>query len=230
MKTEEGGGGGIKMKAEEGGGGGKAIDKRAALMLLCAAKIAAASMSKAMVVARAEAERRVREAAMSRKRAREALEHVSSVVAKEKARKYKDGLVEGSGSVHVVPNEKTLIEGNGGIVASFAEQIKIENKVAKSSSEVSANLYKVGSREKEGIHESSTKNMALGSPKNGATVPVKVEDGGESPSIINHGTVSQMAGMSKNVASLNNNNAEGEKANGLLPGQLHPVEGQLQHK
>ncbi|GAV68474.1 hypothetical protein CFOL_v3_11977 [Cephalotus follicularis] len=65
------------------------FDNKLALVLLCAAKIASASMGKAVIVARAEAERRVREAALARKRAREALEHVFFLdsKAREKARK-----------------------------------------------------------------------------------------------------------------------------------------------
>ncbi|PRQ42508.1 putative chromatin regulator PHD family [Rosa chinensis] len=52
----------------------KVLDKRLAAVLLCAASIAASSMSKAAAISRAEAERRVREAASARKRAREALD------------------------------------------------------------------------------------------------------------------------------------------------------------
>ncbi|KAM5560898.1 hypothetical protein ABKV19_021833 [Rosa sericea] len=52
----------------------KVLDKRLAAVLLCAASIAASSMSKAVAISRAEAERRVREAALARKRAREALD------------------------------------------------------------------------------------------------------------------------------------------------------------
>ncbi|KAF5739927.1 hypothetical protein HS088_TW12G01141 [Tripterygium wilfordii] len=62
------------------------IDKKLSLALLCAAKIASASMAKAVIVARSEAERRVREAVVAKKRAREALEHVASLD-KEKLRK-----------------------------------------------------------------------------------------------------------------------------------------------
>lgn len=58
----------------------RAIDKKLALVLLCAAKISAASMNKAVIVARAEAERRVREAALARKRAREALDNLALLV------------------------------------------------------------------------------------------------------------------------------------------------------
>ncbi|KAJ8752349.1 hypothetical protein K2173_003985 [Erythroxylum novogranatense] len=55
----------------------KVIDQQMAVTLLCAARIASASMAKAVVVARAEAERRGREAALCRKRAKEALEHLT---------------------------------------------------------------------------------------------------------------------------------------------------------
>lgn len=65
----------------------RVIDKKAAKVLLAAARIAAVSMSKAAVAARAEAERRAKEAAFTRKRAREALEHVAYLVAKEKLKK-----------------------------------------------------------------------------------------------------------------------------------------------
>ncbi|KAK9920077.1 hypothetical protein M0R45_028640 [Rubus argutus] len=54
----------------------KVLDKRLAAVLLCAANISAASMSKAVVTSRAEAEKRVREAAFARKRAREALDRL----------------------------------------------------------------------------------------------------------------------------------------------------------
>lgn len=63
------------------------IDKKAAKILLAAAKIASISMNKAAIAAREEAVRRAKEAAIARKRAKEALEHVAYLEAKEKARK-----------------------------------------------------------------------------------------------------------------------------------------------
>ncbi|XP_022744956.1 uncharacterized protein LOC111295642 [Durio zibethinus] len=63
------------------------VDKKLALALLCAAKIAASSMGKAVTVAWAEADRKVREAALARKRAREALENLLLVTSKDMARK-----------------------------------------------------------------------------------------------------------------------------------------------
>ncbi|GMI84424.1 hypothetical protein like AT1G09520 [Hibiscus trionum] len=67
------------------------IDKKLSLALLCAAKISSSSIEKAVTVAWAEADRKVREAALARKRAREALEHLL-VTRKEKARKENENL------------------------------------------------------------------------------------------------------------------------------------------
>ncbi|KAG8363966.1 hypothetical protein BUALT_Bualt19G0077300 [Buddleja alternifolia] len=76
----------------------KVMDRDAARKLLAAAKIASASMNKAAVAARAEAERRAKEAAFTRKRAKEALEHVAYLVMKEKLRK-KEAMLMGGGEV-----------------------------------------------------------------------------------------------------------------------------------
>ncbi|KAK4802854.1 hypothetical protein SAY86_001057 [Trapa natans] len=61
----------------------RVIDKDSAKVLVAAARIAAATMSKAAHTARIEAERRVKEAALARKRAREALERVAYLSLKE---------------------------------------------------------------------------------------------------------------------------------------------------
>ncbi|CAH2038474.1 unnamed protein product [Thlaspi arvense] len=82
--------------------GGRSVDKSLSEAFLCAAKIAASSMNKAVTAAKCEAERRGREAAVARKRAREALEDVVKLEAKEKARlaipKPKEASVEVSAS------------------------------------------------------------------------------------------------------------------------------------
>ncbi|KAL1558828.1 hypothetical protein AAHA92_09244 [Salvia divinorum] len=75
----------------------RVMDRDAARMLLAAAKIASTSMNKAAVAAKAEAERRVKEAAFTRKRAKEALEHVAHLVHKEKARRRDVGLRDVAG-------------------------------------------------------------------------------------------------------------------------------------
>lgn len=63
---------------------GRAIDKNAARLLLAAGKIASMSMNKAEVAAAMEAERRSKEAAYTKKRAREALDHVVKLMGIEK--------------------------------------------------------------------------------------------------------------------------------------------------
>lgn len=100
------------------------MDGDSARVLLAAAKIAALSMGKAAVAARGEAERRVKEAAYTRKRAREALEHVAYLVGKEKAKRRERPLM--------------VVEASGNTVDG--------------PSEVSARLNAVGLREKERVN------------------------------------------------------------------------------
>ncbi|KDO43435.1 hypothetical protein CISIN_1g025319mg [Citrus sinensis] len=86
----------------------KRIDDKSAAMVLCAAKIASSSMAKAVTVARNEAEKKVRDAALARKKAREALERVGVLITKisnqnnnnNKNNNNKDGgsVVQASGS------------------------------------------------------------------------------------------------------------------------------------
>ncbi|GAB2277321.1 hypothetical protein Dimus_012029 [Dionaea muscipula] len=76
------------------------LDQRSAKALLAAAKIAAGSMSKAAALFRIEAEKRVKEAALSRKMAKESLERVIFLW---------ERLAEGTGEVEVlgsVPPQK----------------------------------------------------------------------------------------------------------------------------
>ncbi|XP_021898924.1 uncharacterized protein LOC110815436 [Carica papaya] len=87
------------------------IDKKLADALLCAAKIASASMGKGVIIARAEAERRVREAAVARKRAKEALEKMSLIYSKE-------GWTKLSGSVH---SEEAVVKKDNGMMKHKCE-------------------------------------------------------------------------------------------------------------
>ncbi|XP_073041613.1 uncharacterized protein [Primulina eburnea] len=90
------------VEFNEGNGGFQVIDRDAARKLLAAAKIASTSMNKAVVAAKSEAERRTKEAAFARKRAKEALEHVAYLVVKEKLSKKEAALSEsGSGACGV---------------------------------------------------------------------------------------------------------------------------------
>lgn len=65
----------------------RVVDMKAAKVLLTAGKIAAGTVNKAALAARVEAERRAKEAAFTRKRAREALEHVAYLTARDKLKK-----------------------------------------------------------------------------------------------------------------------------------------------
>lgn len=76
---------------------GRCIDKDAARLLLCAGKIAANSMSKAEVAAGMEADRRAKESAFTKKRAREALDHVVKLMAIDKKKNNKKLIVASSG-------------------------------------------------------------------------------------------------------------------------------------
>ncbi|XP_062143263.1 uncharacterized protein LOC133850992 [Alnus glutinosa] len=74
------------------------MDAKLASVLLCAARIASASMSRAVIVARADAERKVKEASFAKKRAREALEHLAMVEAREKNSRRKIENENGNGN------------------------------------------------------------------------------------------------------------------------------------
>ncbi|XP_051147156.1 uncharacterized protein LOC127262494 [Andrographis paniculata] len=67
--------------------GFRQLDRESVTILLAAAKIAYASMSRAAVVAKEEADRRAKEAALARKRAKEALEHVAYLLMRENMRR-----------------------------------------------------------------------------------------------------------------------------------------------
>lgn len=75
------------------------MDRDSAKKLVAAAKIASSSMNRAAVAAKAEAERRAREAAVARKRAKEALEHVTCLVMREKLRKKEAAMGSGNGGI-----------------------------------------------------------------------------------------------------------------------------------
>ncbi|KAK7392124.1 hypothetical protein VNO78_20553 [Psophocarpus tetragonolobus] len=53
------------------------LDPRRALVLLCASKVASASLSKSLALARARVDKTSRDAALARKRARDSLDHCS---------------------------------------------------------------------------------------------------------------------------------------------------------
>ncbi|CAA0827258.1 Unknown protein [Striga hermonthica] len=95
--------------------GCRVMDRDAAKKLLAAAKIASMSMNKAVTSAKAEAERRAKEAAYTRKRAKEALEYVAHLVIKEKLRKKETVLARTSG-------------GSGGYVGGGAVIVRMDRE------------------------------------------------------------------------------------------------------
>ncbi|KAF5789722.1 hypothetical protein HanRHA438_Chr09g0386641 [Helianthus annuus] len=85
-------------RVESRNNGGRVVDRidlNAARLLLAAGKIAAMSMNKAEVAAANEAERRAKEAAYTRKRAREALDHVVRLMVKEKSDQKVNNVIAG---------------------------------------------------------------------------------------------------------------------------------------
>ncbi|XP_059652199.1 uncharacterized protein LOC132299528 [Cornus florida] len=151
----------------------KAIDEKAARVLLAAAKIAAVSMNKAAVVVRQEAEKRAKEAAFARKRAREAMEHIAVLAVKEKLESREVVSAEILGSGNVGAQEKNQMGGNADSVGNQigsqygAEEIDV-------ASEVLASLNAVELREKERLQEFMAQNAVTGSPSCG--VPMSVND------------------------------------------------------
>lgn len=88
---------------------GRCIDKEAARLLLCAGKIAANSMSKAELAAGMEADKRAKEAAFTKKRAREALDHVVKLMAIEKKKNTKKLIVASSGFNKIVDYNSSVV-------------------------------------------------------------------------------------------------------------------------
>ncbi|KAL7237722.1 hypothetical protein ACSBR2_003927 [Camellia fascicularis] len=194
-----------KVEDEVGKGGDgncQEIDLKAAKVLLVAARIAAASMSKAAVTARAEAERRVKEAAFTRKRAREALEHVGFLFAKDKL-------------IHKCGNNNNNNASSVGVVKVEAVKNRIGNQGLDCANEVSARLNAVGLRENErlqrfGRQSNNCASMAVESNEKLRLNPASKND---RPGNLDH---------------LGNNIAHGEKVNhGLY--SVPSVGAELQH-
>ncbi|KAJ0978673.1 hypothetical protein J5N97_014147 [Dioscorea zingiberensis] len=89
--------------------GRRRVDLAAATVLLAAARVAAASMTRAAVAARVDAERKAREAALARKRAREMLERVFSLSKKVRLeKKVESGVAMVSGVLEAVEQKKKM--------------------------------------------------------------------------------------------------------------------------
>ncbi|KAG9459952.1 hypothetical protein H6P81_004460 [Aristolochia fimbriata] len=127
------------------------IDLTAAKVLLAAAKIAAQSMSRAASAARQDAEKKVREAAFARKRAREALERAASIKSKHKQTKL---LLEAE--------QKKKLKVNSAVAAAVAMQKRVQNCFASGT----INNPSLGEREKH-VAATVASSLMQKSPKNG---------------------------------------------------------------
>ncbi|CAH8311261.1 unnamed protein product [Eruca vesicaria subsp. sativa] len=107
--------------------GVRCMDKALSEVFLCAAKIAASSMNKAVSFYRGEAERKGREAAVAKKRAREALEDVVKLEEKAKA------VVVSKAGVDQKPKQ-SVVASNGGLKQSEGSATTQVKKQSPSSS------------------------------------------------------------------------------------------------
>ncbi|KAL3814607.1 hypothetical protein ACJIZ3_015875 [Penstemon smallii] len=178
----------VVINEGEGEGECRVMDGDAAKKLLAAAKISAVSMNKAAVAAKAEAERRAKEAAFARKRAKEALEHVAFLVVKDKLRKKEvfsgtPGDVSGSGGrgggngILQVKRENIMNVVNSGsrngIVSSTAgPSVVVEENISavgktdrvENSNQVLAALNAVELRENEKTSGTKASSVEMGVP------------------------------------------------------------------
>ncbi|KAL3538348.1 hypothetical protein ACH5RR_001714 [Cinchona calisaya] len=155
----------------------RVIDKKAAKILLVAAKIAAFSMSAAAaaVAATVEEERRAKEAAFTRKRAREALEHVAYLVAKEKSKKKDDSTAIVTGVLRPSGGDKSGVvvanvsrnNGKGNVGIGNVERVD-------GSNDVLAALNAVELREQRKNGEFRRKNVDIACFND--VVPMDVEE------------------------------------------------------
>ncbi|KAI8531800.1 hypothetical protein RHMOL_Rhmol11G0163700 [Rhododendron molle] len=203
------------------------LDKRGAKVLLAAVKVAAGSMSKAAAGARAEAEKRAKEAAFARKRAREALEHVAFLVAREKVKR-KESVAAASAEVSVAKERNHK-------AAPIMELNRVGNQRAVEGvdgpNEVSARLNAVGLREKERLQGFGGLSVVSGIQNNGSGMAVENNERPRVSPASNVGapfTQSNVNERSDNLGHLENTNAQGEKvSNGLY--SVLPVGDQMKH-
>ncbi|KAL5981676.1 hypothetical protein ACLOJK_015739 [Asimina triloba] len=106
----------------DGPGGKPAIDQRSAKVLLAAARVSAASMGRALAVARMEVDRKVKEAAAARKRAREALERVEWIALMEKNKN-----LQGLPTTAPEAEQKKRPKANSAVAAAVAAQKRIQD-------------------------------------------------------------------------------------------------------
>ncbi|OAY43912.1 uncharacterized protein LOC110620255 [Manihot esculenta] len=143
----------------------RSIDKKMATVLLCAAKIAASSMAKAVIVARTEAERRVKEAAVCRKKAREALEHVALVAKRKEVES-----VEVSGSGNLGKRERGSVD-----VTVIGSPKNVERIASAGIAKSNGNANKNSSQLEKGLDNGSNAEKKQSLTNNPGNVNVKEE-------------------------------------------------------
>ncbi|KAF8387736.1 hypothetical protein HHK36_026390 [Tetracentron sinense] len=208
------------------------IDQKSGKVLLAASRIASFSMNKGATVARLEMERRAKEAALAKKRAREALERVSSLASKENEK----GVPI---SVKLV-EQKKISKGNSAVAtAAVAAQKHIQNHLKAGgmdkSGGVQASFSNVIFREKERWAGFQAPKIVPGPPKNGVSMEDKDrQKGSPAPGtgreqVRNPTAVNEKEKSSNLPPPLQNHSVQGEKEkNGLL--SVLPVAGQLHHQ
>ncbi|XP_068663142.1 uncharacterized protein [Aristolochia californica] len=127
------------------------IDLTAAKVLLAAAKIAAQSMSRAASATRQDAEKKVRESAFARKRAREALERAASIKSKHKETK-----------LLLDAEQKKKLKVNNAVAAAVAVQKRVQNSFASGN----MNNASPGEKKKR-VATTVTSSLLQRSQKNG---------------------------------------------------------------
>ncbi|XP_019052140.1 PREDICTED: uncharacterized protein LOC104590888 [Nelumbo nucifera] len=150
----------------------RAFDQKSAKVLLASARIAAVSMSKAAAAARIEAEKRVKEAALTKKRAREALERVAFLVGKEKERGKEMTLVPRSVPVS---EQRKKSKGYSAVAATVAAHKRIQDNLKAGGNDkpggIPVNLNNnIASREKDRWARIRPPSVVQMLPKNGISV------------------------------------------------------------
>jgi hypothetical protein len=185
-------------------------------------------MSKAAAGARAEAEKRAKEAAFARKRAREALEHVAFLVAREKVKRKE--------SAAAVSAEVSVAKERNHKAAPITELTRISNQRVVDGvdgpNEVSARLNAVGLREKDRLLGFGGQSAVSGTQNNGAGMVVENNERARvSPASTVGGPYiqnSENERSNNHLAHLEKNKVQGEKiSNGLY--SVPPVGDQLKH-
>ncbi|XP_043711701.1 uncharacterized protein LOC122660456 [Telopea speciosissima] len=212
------------------GGGQGVIDQKLAKVFLAAARIAASSMTKAATAARIEAERRVKEAALTRKRAKESLERVAFLMVKEKV---KERATFAPASVLTMEQNKKA-KGNSAVTTAVAVQKRIQNNVKTEGEYMSGGmpipLAIIAPRDKDRWAEVQSPNMVRGLPKNGVSLDDKDKHRGPAPVVarqVENPLALKENENSSNSLNLHNHVVKKEESNGVLP--VSPVSVHLQH-